>query len=203
LQKSIWKRVRKRRGPGKAGDVQTGTTAIGSHIRSIHRVTGSQPGIFNSVVDYSENGRFGWGITAANQRAADKELPKIVNRLEEIEAGTLRLVTALERGQIAVAAISYVYAQPLLDKGWPALIELSKMGFRYPPACVASTRAYVKSNPAVIEAFLKSYIEGIQRVKTDPKTAEDVYVKFARESNRDLVRKPVRVGGITRARHEY
>jgi len=113
------------------------------------------------------------------------------------------VAAALERGQIAVAAISYVYAQPLLDKGWPALIELSKMGFRYPPACVASTRAYVKNNPTVIDAFLRSYIEGIHRVKTDPKTAEDVYIRFAREGNRDLVRKAVRVYGDTFSRMPY
>jgi hypothetical protein len=42
----------------------------------------------------------------ANQRAANNELPKIVKRLEEIEAGTLRLVTALERGSMPEGIIA-------------------------------------------------------------------------------------------------
>jgi len=42
----------------------------------------------------------------ANQRAADRELPKIIKRLEEIEAGTLRLVTALERGSMPEGIIA-------------------------------------------------------------------------------------------------
>ena len=41
----------------------------------------------------------------ANQRAADRELPKIIKRLEEIEAGTL-LVTALERGSMPEGIIA-------------------------------------------------------------------------------------------------
>lgn len=113
------------------------------------------------------------------------------------------VAAALERGQIAVAAVSYAYALPLLEKGWPVLLELTKAGFKYPPACVASTRAYVKKNPAVVDAFLRSYIEGIHRIKTDPRTGEDVYAKFARESNRDLVKKAVQVYAGTFNRVPY
>ena len=128
---------------------------------------------------------------------ADKDLTILqMGRSSDVAA-------ALERGQIAVAAVSYVYAQPLVEKGWPVLIELSKTGFRYPPACVASTRAYVKNNPNVVDAFLKSYIEGIHRVKTDPRNAEDVYIKFSREGNRELVRKALRVYGDTFNRVPY
>src|SRR4051794_4337829 len=42
----------------------------------------------------------------ANQRAANNELPKIVKRLEEIEAGTLQLVTGLERGSLPEGIIA-------------------------------------------------------------------------------------------------
>jgi ABC-type nitrate/sulfonate/bicarbonate transport system substrate-binding protein len=128
---------------------------------------------------------------------ADKDLTILqMGRSSDVAA-------ALERGQIAVAAVSYVYAQPLLEKGWPVLVELSKAGFKYPPACVASTRVYVKRNPAVIDAFLRSYIEAIQRIKADPRIGEDVYMQFTREGNRELVRKAVRVYGDTFNRIPY
>jgi NitT/TauT family transport system substrate-binding protein len=110
---------------------------------------------------------------------------------------------ALEKGQIAVAALSYVYALPFLEKGWPVLTELSKAGFKYPPACVASTRVYVKNNSSVVDAFLRSYIEAIQRIKADPRRAEDVYIKFSRENNRDLVEKAVRLYGKSFNRVPY
>jgi NitT/TauT family transport system substrate-binding protein len=128
---------------------------------------------------------------------ADKDLTILqMGRSSDVAA-------ALERGQIAVAAVSYVYAQPLLEKGWPVLIELSKAGFKYPPACVASTRVYVKKNPPVIDAFLRSYIEAIQRIKAEPRIGEDVYIQFTREGNRELVRKAVRVYAETFNRLPY
>jgi NitT/TauT family transport system substrate-binding protein len=128
---------------------------------------------------------------------ADKDLTILqMGRSSDVAA-------ALERGQIAVAALSYAYALPLLEKGWPVLIELSKAGFKYPPACVASTRVYVKKNPAVVDAFLRAYVEAIHRIKADPRTGEDVYIQFAREGNRELVKKAVRVYADTFNRVPY
>ena len=103
------------------------------------------------------------------------------------------VAAALERGQIAVASLPYAYALPLINKGWPVLLELSKIGFKYPPACVASTRSYVRNNPRVIEGFLRAYVEAIHRIKTEPKIGEDVYAQFTRETNQDLVRKILQV----------
>jgi ABC-type nitrate/sulfonate/bicarbonate transport system substrate-binding protein len=128
---------------------------------------------------------------------ADKDLTILqMGRSSDIAA-------ALERGQIAVAAVSYAYALPRLEKGWPVLADLSKTGFKYPPACVASSRAYVKKNPAVVDAFLRSYVGGIHRIKADPKMGEEVYSKFARDENRELVKKAVKVYSETFNRVPY
>ncbi len=128
---------------------------------------------------------------------ADKELTILqMGRSTDVAA-------ALERGQIAVAALPYAYALPLIDKGWPVLIELSKTGFKYPPACVASSRSYVKNNPRVIDGFLKAYVGAIHRIKTDPKIGEDVYIQFTREGNQEMVRKVVRVYSETFKRIPY
>ena len=113
------------------------------------------------------------------------------------------VAAALERGQIAVAALPYAYALPLIDKGWPVLIELSKTGFKYPPACVASSRSYVKNNPRVIDGFLRAYVEAIHRIKTEPQIGEDVYIQFTRESNQGMVRKVVRMYSETFNRVPY
>jgi ABC-type nitrate/sulfonate/bicarbonate transport system substrate-binding protein len=118
---------------------------------------------------------------------ADKDLTLLqMGRSTDIAA-------ALERGQIAVAALPYAYALPLMDKGWPVLVELSKTGFKYPPACVAASRSYMKNNPRVIDGFLRAYVEAIYRIKKDPRIGEDVYKEFTRETNDELVRKVVQV----------
>jgi sulfonate transport system substrate-binding protein len=113
------------------------------------------------------------------------------------------VAAALERGQIAVAALPYAYALPLLEKDWPVLVELSKAGIKYPPACVVSTRAYIKKNPKLVENFLKAYVEAIYRIKQDNRLGEDVYMQFTRETNRELVKKVIRVYSETFKRVPY
>jgi len=133
------------------------------------------------------------GTTHFYLRTALKELGLDADRdMTILQMGrSTDVAAALERGQIAVAALPYMYALPLLDKGWPVLLELSQTGLKYPPACVATTRAYIKGNPQVIDAFLKSYTEAIYRIKTDPKVGVDVYMKFTGETNRELVKKVI------------
>ncbi|HEY7319076.1 MAG TPA: NrtA/SsuA/CpmA family ABC transporter substrate-binding protein [Candidatus Binatia bacterium] len=128
---------------------------------------------------------------------ADKDLTVLqMGRSTDVAA-------ALERGQIAVAALPYAYALPLIEKGWPVLIELSKTGFKYPPACVASSRAYVKNNPKVIDGFLRAYVQAIHRIKTDPMVGVDVYTQFTRETNYALIKKVVGIYSETFKRVPY
>ena len=76
-------------------------------------------------------------------------------------------VAALENGRIAAAAITHRYALPFLQRGWPLLVDLSTTDLVYPSSCVASSRAFVKTEPKLVEDFLRAYVAAIQLIKKD------------------------------------
>jgi len=105
------------------------------------------------------------------------------------------MATALESGRIAVAALNVRYAIPFLRRNWPVLVDLTKTDLIYPSSCVTSSRAFVKSEPRVVEDFLGSYVAGIQLIKKDPSFAERSLVKWTRETDPYVVTKSIETHG--------
>ncbi len=101
------------------------------------------------------------------------------------------MATALESGRIAVAALNIRYALPFLRRNWPVLIDLTKTDLVYPSSCVTSSRAFVKSEPRVVEDFLSGYVAGIQLIKKDQSFAERSLVKWTREKDLYVVTKSI------------
>ena len=100
-------------------------------------------------------------------------------------------VAALENGRIAAAAITHRYALPFLQRGWPLLVDLSTTDLVYPSSCVASSRAFVKNEPKLVEDFLRAYVAGIQLTKKDATFAERSFTKWLRERDANLAKKTV------------
>jgi NitT/TauT family transport system substrate-binding protein len=102
------------------------------------------------------------------------------------------IAIALQNGQIAAAVLSYRDALSFLDRGWPVLVNLTQTGFKYPPSCVASSRAFVRKNPSTVDGFLKAYVEAIHTIKKDINLTKRVYAKYYRESDPVVADKVVR-----------
>lgn len=100
-------------------------------------------------------------------------------------------VSAMENGRIAMAALTTRYALPLIQRGWPMLVDLSTTDLVYPSSCVASSRAFVKSEPKLVEDFLRAYVAGIQITKKDQAFTEKTFAKWLRERDPVLIRKTV------------
>ena len=98
---------------------------------------------------------------------------------------------ALENGRIAAAAVTHRYAFPFLQRGWPVLVDLSTTELVYPSSCVASSRAYVKSEAKLVDDFLRAYVAGIQVIKKDRRFTEKTFAKWLRERDPLLVTKTV------------
>ena len=96
------------------------------------------------------------------------------------------IASALESGRVAAAPLSYRDSIPFVERGWPIMVDLTN-SIKYPPSCVASTRAFVKSNPVTVERFLKAYTEAIHVIKTNPPLAKKVYAKTYRETNAKVI----------------
>jgi NitT/TauT family transport system substrate-binding protein len=102
------------------------------------------------------------------------------------------IAIALQHGQIAAAVLSYRNALSFLERGWPVLVNLTQTGFKYPPSCVAGSRAFVRKNPSTVDGFLKAYIEAIHIIKKDIDLTKRVYAKYYRESDPAVTDKVVR-----------
>lgn len=98
---------------------------------------------------------------------------------------------ALENGRIAAAAITHRYALPFLQRGWPLLVDLSTTDLVYPSSCVASSRAFVKAEPKLVEDFLRAYVAGIRLIKKDAAFAEKSFAKWLRERDPSLIKTTV------------
>jgi NitT/TauT family transport system substrate-binding protein len=100
------------------------------------------------------------------------------------------IASALESGRVAAAPLSYRDSIPFVERGWPIMVDLTN-SIKYPPSCVASTRAFVKNNPNTVERFLKAYTEAIHVIKTNPPLAKKVYAKTYRETNAKVIDKVI------------
>jgi NitT/TauT family transport system substrate-binding protein len=103
----------------------------------------------------------------------------------------LEYAGALETGKIDAAALSFNLALPYIQKGWPILIDLSKTDFSYPASCIVSSRAFVRNNGAVVDRFLRAYVAAIHHIKTNRSFAEQVFIKWLRQENREIARKTI------------
>jgi NitT/TauT family transport system substrate-binding protein len=100
-------------------------------------------------------------------------------------------VSAMEHGRISMAALTNRYAIPLLQRGWPVFVDLSTTDLVYPSSCVASSRAFVKAEPKVVDDFLRAYVAAIQLIKKDQNFAERTFAKWLREKDPYLIKKTV------------
>ena len=95
--------------------------------------------------------------------------------------GSTEIVTALEGGRIAAAALTIRDVLPFMQRNWPVLVDLTKTDLVYPSSCVTSSRAFVKAEPKTVNAFLNVYVSAIQLIKKDPKLAERTLIKWLKE----------------------
>jgi len=103
------------------------------------------------------------------------------------------ITAAMHSGRVAAAALPFRNTHPLIQMGWPVLVDLSTANFAYPSSCVATSRAFLKSNGLVVERFLKAYIESIRLIKKDNAFVEQVIKRWHRETDPVFIKKTVEV----------
>jgi NitT/TauT family transport system substrate-binding protein len=107
--------------------------------------------------------------------------------------GGAEIVTAMRSGRVAAAALPYRNTYNLIQAGWPLLVDQSTANFIYPSSCVATSRTFLKTNPAVVERFLKAYVEAIRLIKKDNALVEQVIKKWHRETDAAFIKKTAEV----------
>lgn len=107
--------------------------------------------------------------------------------------GGAEIVTAMRSGRVAAAALPYRNTYSLIQAGWPLLVDQSTADFVYPSSCVATSRTLIKNNPAIVERFLKAYVEAIRLIKKDSALVESVIKKWHRETDAAFIKKTAEV----------
>jgi len=71
--------------------------------------------------------------------------------------------------------------------GFSVLADLSTIGVDYQGAGVVTTRAYARENQDVVRRYLRAYVEGLHRLKTDKNFSVKVIGKYTRISDPDAL----------------
>lgn len=69
---------------------------------------------------------------------------------------------ALEAGNVDVTTLDGVYTHRLKQKGFKVIAEFGKANIPFPGQGIVVSRAFLQKQSIVVEAFLKSLLEGIQ-----------------------------------------
>ena len=94
-------------------------------------------------------------------------------------------------GMIAKSVDGGLLSSPLhlraVKLGFSLLADLSAIGVDYQGAGVVTTQSYVRENPETIRRYLRAYVEGLHRLKTDKTFSMKVIGKYSRISEADAL----------------
>jgi hypothetical protein len=67
------------------------------------------------------------------------------------------------------------------------LVDLSTIGVDYQGAGVVTTRSFVRDNPDTVRRYLKAYVEGLHRLKTDKEFSLKALAKYTLTTEREIL----------------
>lgn len=71
--------------------------------------------------------------------------------------------------------------------GYSLLADLSAIGVDYQGAGVVTTKAYMRESPDVVRRYLRAYVEGLHRFKSDKSFAVKVIAKYSRITDQEAL----------------
>jgi NitT/TauT family transport system substrate-binding protein len=101
--------------------------------------------------------------------------------------GAQEILLGLASGSIDGGFISSPLNLRAVKLGFHMLVDSSAIGVDYQGAGVVSTRSYVRDNPDIVRRYLKAYVEGLHRFKTDKQFSLRVLAKYSRTTDRDML----------------
>ena len=109
-----------------------------------------------------------WGLVA------DRDVSLL--QLQEVPA----ILAGMQAGQVDAGVVSPPTNSRARQAGYNELINLATDGPEYPSVSVGGPRAWVNANVEAMRRFARAYVQGIHRFKTDKPWAIEVYRKYLR-----------------------
>ena len=105
---------------------------------------------------------------------------------EPIPAGRNQDVAALLSGTCDAIAITPPESIDAHRKGCKYLVDFAEYGLNYALGGIAARRDYVAQNPAITSKFIKAYVEGMHRYRTDRQFTVGVQAEYSGIADRSV-----------------
>jgi ABC-type nitrate/sulfonate/bicarbonate transport system substrate-binding protein len=105
---------------------------------------------------------------------------------EPIPAGGAEQMAALVSGKCDAMVITPPESISAQRKGCNYLIDFAEYGLNYALGGIAARRAYVEKNPEITRKFIKAYVEGMHRYRTDREFTVNVQSEYSGIADRTV-----------------
>ncbi|HZA56749.1 MAG TPA: ABC transporter substrate-binding protein, partial [Candidatus Udaeobacter sp.] len=99
-------------------------------------------------------------------------------------AGGHESIEAMMSGKCDAVVITPPEALEAKKRGCKFLVDFAEYGLNYALGGVAARRDYVEKNPEIVKNFIKAYIEGMHRYRTDREFTVQVQAEYSGISDR-------------------
>jgi NitT/TauT family transport system substrate-binding protein len=165
---------------GNSGNKMVFSLYVRPEIKSVDQLKGKKIGItrFGSAPDISVR----YALRKYNINP-DKDLTLI-------QLGFMATVAAgLQGGSIEGGVVSPP-TQFAVDKaGFKELISITDMNFAFPNPALVAVGSIIKSRPEVINRFMRAYVRGIHRARTDPQFTYKSLAKYTKIQDAAVLQK--------------
>ena len=165
---------------GNSGNKMVFSLYVRPEIKSVEQLRGKKIGItrFGSAPDISVR----YALRKYNINP-DKDLTLI-------QLGFMATVAAgLQGGSIEGGVVSPP-TQFAVDKaGFKELISITDMNFAFPNPALVAVGSIIKNRPTVITRFMRAYIEGMHRARTDPAFTYKAMAKYTKIEDTAVLQK--------------
>ena len=100
--------------------------------------------------------------------------------------GSPQRLAALQSGSVQAAAMDFMSGLRLAKLGFPVLVQLN---LNYPYLGPVLSGKFLRESPALAEAFIKSYVEGIARFKRNREEGVKALARYMKSSEMDVLNK--------------
>jgi ABC-type nitrate/sulfonate/bicarbonate transport system substrate-binding protein len=115
---------------------------------------------------------------------AQLTMDKVLGERSEVKSvgGSSSRLTALLAGEVAASPLSPPAAIEARQAGCPFLYDYSEMGLNFAIGGIAAAKTLVDQQPEMVKRFLRAYLEGQRRYKSDREFGIGIHEKYGETS---------------------
>jgi ABC-type nitrate/sulfonate/bicarbonate transport system substrate-binding protein len=98
------------------------------------------------------------------------------------------MLAGMSNGQLAGGVMPPPFNFQAVSQGYHSLVDLRSTGMEFPSAPVHATKKFISTHPDTVQAFLRAYVKASHRFRTDQAFALDVYRRFLKSDDTELLR---------------